>query len=446
MASSNCSSNSPSDKAQRGIYPEVPFSPYSSPRLVRRRPPLKESRRVSIDKSGQYLQLNQYRLTDSIGQGSYGLVKLAYNAEDDTHYAMKILSKKKLFKKAGVFGRPNPNRKEVNPLDKVHREIAVLKKLDHPNVVKLIEVLDDPVEDNLYLVFELLQGEVIRIPTHAPLPEKKAWEYFRDILLGLEYLHFQKIIHRDIKPSNILLSDNGHVKIADLGVCNEFDGIDASLNYSAGTPAFTAPEAIYAITHFSGKAYDIWSLGVTLFCFVFGKLPFDGDNVPLVYQKIRNEDLLIPEKPYVTVTLKDLIRKMLNKNPEERITLQQIKEHQWVTNDGVSPLPSECENCQLVEVSDEEIRDVVTSIPKLDTLILVKTMLKKHSFQNPFTSLESRFRRLHSTGRSHSAPGSCNWFEGMSSSSSSLSPVSEQSSPLNENASKLCSKNSDLSD
>lgn len=432
MASSNC----PSEKAKRGIYPDVPFSPYSSPRSVRRRPPLKESRRVSIDKSGQYLQLNQYRLTDSIGQGSYGLVKLAYNAEDDTHYAMKILSKKKLFKKAGVFGRPNPNRKEVNPLEKVHREIAVLKKLDHQNVVKLIEVLDDPVEDNLYLVFELLKGEAIRIPTANPLSEKKSWEHFRDVVLGLEYLHFQKIIHRDIKPSNILLSDNGHVKIADLGVCNEFDGIDASLNYSAGTPAFTAPEAIQGDQQFSGKAYDVWSLGITLFCFVYGKLPFDGDNIPLVYQKIRTEELVFPDKPYITGTLKDLLWKMLTKNPDERINLQNIKIHPWVSRDGKALLPTESENCRLVEVTEEEIRDVVTSIPKLDTLILIKAMLKKHSFQNPFTSLESRFRRLHCTGRSHSAPGSCNWFEGMSNASLPLSTVSEQSSAVSENVSK----------
>uniref|UniRef100_T1I2E6 calcium/calmodulin-dependent protein kinase n=1 Tax=Rhodnius prolixus TaxID=13249 RepID=T1I2E6_RHOPR len=206
------------------------------------------SKQWSTSDSGQVFVLNYFLM------GSYGLVKLAYNAEDNTHYAMKILSKKKLFKKAGVFGRKNPNRKEINPLDKIYREIAVLKKLNHPNIVKLVEVLDDPVEDNLYLVFELVKrGEVLHLPTKSPLTEQKAWEYFRDVVLGLEYLHFQRIIHRDIKPSNLLLGENDHIQIADLGVCNEFDGIDACLNNAAGTPAFAAPEAICTTSHFSGK-------------------------------------------------------------------------------------------------------------------------------------------------------------------------------------------------
>ncbi|KAF5305423.1 hypothetical protein FQR65_LT18699 [Abscondita terminalis] len=123
-----------------------------------------------MEQTGMYIQLNQYKLMDSIGQGAYGIVKLAYNQEDDTHYAMKILSKKKLVKKAGMFGRlpPRWNAKSsseseiLTPLQRVYREIAVLKKLDHPNVVKLVEVLDDPEEDQLYLVFELLEKTYIK--------------------------------------------------------------------------------------------------------------------------------------------------------------------------------------------------------------------------------------------------------------------------------------------
>lgn len=105
---------------------------------------------------------------------------------------MKILSKKKLMKKAGIFGRMAPGKKgAANPLAKVYREIALLKKLDHPNVVKLVEVLDDPDEDNLYLVFELVQrGEILQVPTDKPLDEETARKNFRDVVMGVEYREY----------------------------------------------------------------------------------------------------------------------------------------------------------------------------------------------------------------------------------------------------------------
>lgn len=402
-------SSTKDNKAFRSLSPYA--SPGSSPRPNRRRP-LKESRRISIDKTGRYLQLNQYRLMDSIGQGSYGLVKLAYNEEDDTHYAMKILSKKKLLKKAGVFGRMAPNRKKPgtpytdSPLERVYREIAILKKLDHPNIVKLVEVLDDPVEDNLYLAFELVErGEVLQVPTDHPLTEQQAWGYFRDVILGIEYLHYQRIIHRDIKPSNLLLSDTGQVKIADFGVCNEFDGNDAFLSSTAGTPAFIAPEAL-SNNKFSGKASDIWSMGVTVYTFVYGKVPFHDDNILALYSKIQNDSVQFPDQPVVSEELKDLIRKMLHKDPSQRLKLWQVKEHPWVTSHGAYMLPTEEENCSLVEITEEDMMKVVTSVPKLDTLILVKAMLKKHSFQNPFNCKSERNEKFGTSGRSHSAPDS----------------------------------------
>ncbi|KAJ1524028.1 hypothetical protein ONE63_010569 [Megalurothrips usitatus] len=328
-------------------------------------------------------------------------------------------------------GRIAPSRGKAspaNPLDRIYREIAILKKLDHPNVVKLVEVLDDPEEDHLYLVFELLErGEVLHVPTDTPLSEDKARQYFRDVVMGIEYLHYQRIIHRDIKPANLLLGEDGRVQIADLGVCNEFHGQDAFLSSTAGTPAFTAPEALNS-RQFSGKACDLWSMGVTLFSLVFGDVPFHDDNVLSLYHKIKTETVRFPERPAVSAALKDLISRLLAKDPAQRATLPEVKEHPWVTADGADPLPSEEENCVLVELSDEDLEGVVTSIPKLDTLILIKTMLKKHSFQNPFAGRsraaggptehrgpgqglgrDSRLGRFQLSGRSNSAPGSYGW-------------------------------------
>merc|ERR1719397_713564 len=185
---------------------------------------------------------------------------------------------------------------------------------------------------------------------------------FRDVLLGLEYLHYQKIIHRDIKPSNLLRADSGEVKIADLGVSNEFDGADAFLTSTAGTPAFTAPESLSqqpGEPPYSGRAADI------------------------------------------SAELLDLLNKMLVKAPCERISLSEIKEHDWVTMYGLNPLLKEEENCQLIEVTEHEVQNSVRSIPKLDTLILVKAMLKQHSFSTPFSGIKEKFQK---SGRSNSAP------------------------------------------
>nr|KAG5696864.1 hypothetical protein BaRGS_035274 [Batillaria attramentaria] len=361
----------------RPIIPALPYSPYASPTASPRlrRQPTMETHRVSVSDGDGYTQLNQYRLKDEIGKGSYGIVKLAYNEEDDVHYAMKILSKKKLMKKAGFFRRTPPSREGKsavprNPLERVYREIAILKKLDHPNIVKLVEVLDDPEEDNLYLVFELVEkGEVMEVPCSTPFSEDLARSYFRDIIQGIEYLHYQHIIHRDVKPSNLLLGDDGHIKIADFGVSNEFNGKDAFLTNTAGTPAFMAPETLREDhPHFHGKALDIWAMGVTLYCFVFGRVPFQEEYILGLHKKILKDPVTFPDSPSISPELQRLILRMLDKQPETRITLPEIKVDPWVTLNGTLPLLPEVKNCVLVEVTEEEVQNVVKHIPKLDTL------------------------------------------------------------------------------
>ncbi|KAF4073051.1 hypothetical protein AMELA_G00254370 [Ameiurus melas] len=380
-----------------------------SPRTARR--PTIESKRVSISDSQDCIQLNQYRLKSEIGKGSYGVVKLAYNEDDEKYYAMKVVSKKKLMKQCGFPRRPPPRGpkaavgeqlKVLGPLERVYQEIAILKKLDHLNIVKLVEVLDDPAEDNLHMVFELMQkGPVMEVPTDNPLTEEQARLYFRDIVLGIEYLHHQKIVHRDIKPSNLLLGDDGHVKIADFGVSNQFEGNDALLSSTAGTPAFMAPETLSDNRKsFSGKALDVWAMGVTLYCFVFGKCPFIDEYILALHNKIRSKPVEFPETPTISEGLKNLILKMLDKDPNTRITIPQIKLDAWLTQDGTDPLPLEEEHCTVVEVTEEEIQNSVKFIPSLSAVILVKAMLRKRSFGNPFECPSRREER------SMSAPGS----------------------------------------
>ncbi|XP_013875065.1 calcium/calmodulin-dependent protein kinase kinase 1 isoform X2 [Austrofundulus limnaeus] len=397
---------------ERGTYqPSGSEEGYThiSPRGARR--PTVESKRVSISDTQDCIQLNQYKLKSEIGKGSYGVVKLAYNEDDDKHYAMKVLSKKRLLKQCGFPRRPPPRGpkaaqgeqpKVLGPLERVYQEIAILKKLDHVNIVRLVEVLDDPSEDNLYMVFELMRkGPVMEVPTDNHFTEEQGRLYFRDIILGIEYLHYQKIVHRDIKPSNLLLGDDGHVKIADFGVSNQFEGNDALLSSTAGTPAFMAPETLSEKRKsFSGKALDVWAMGITLYCFVFGKCPFIDEYILALHNKIKTKPVEFPETPDISEDLRTLILRMLDKNPDSRITIPEIKVEQWVTKGGTDPLPLEEEHCSVVEVTEEDIQNSVKFVPSLSAVILVKAMLRKRSFSNPFECPSRREER------SMSAPGS----------------------------------------
>uniref|UniRef100_A0A8C8LVU4 non-specific serine/threonine protein kinase n=1 Tax=Oncorhynchus tshawytscha TaxID=74940 RepID=A0A8C8LVU4_ONCTS len=362
---------------ERGTYPSGRSGgAHVSPRVVRR--PTVESKRVSI----------------SDAEGSYGVVKLAYNEDDDKHYASCVC----------VCGRPPPRGPKVavqgelpkvlGPLERVYQEIAILRKLDHLNIVKLVEVLDDPAEDNLHMGMYLTRLPVMEVPTDSPFTEEQTRLYFRDIVLGIEYLHYQKIVHRDIKPANVLLGDDGHVKIADFGVSNQFEGNDALLSSTAGTPAFMAPETLSDIHQsFSGKALDVWAMGVTVYCFVFGKCPFIDEYILVLHNKIRTKCVEFPESPEISEELKTLILKMLDKNPDTRITIPEIKLDPWVTQDGCDPLPLEEDHCSVVEVTEEEVQNSVKFVPSLSTVILVKAMLRKRSFSNPYECPRSRAER-----------------------------------------------------
>uniref|UniRef100_A0A6Q2XZG3 Protein kinase domain-containing protein n=1 Tax=Esox lucius TaxID=8010 RepID=A0A6Q2XZG3_ESOLU len=392
---------------ERGTYPSGRSGGTQvSPRVPRR--PTVESKRVSIsDAEVREETLHPCReiCTHAGKSGSYGVVKLAYNEEDDKHYAMKVVSKKKLMKQYGFPRRPPPRGpkaavqgeqpKVLGPLERVYQEIAILKKLDHLNIVKLVEVLDDPSEDNLHMGVPVME-----VPTDSPFTEEQTRRYFRDIVLGIEYLHYQKIVHRDIKPSNLLLGDDGHVKIADFGVSNQFEGNDALLSSTAGTPAFMAPETLSDVRQsFSGKALDVWAMGVTLYCFAFGKCPFIDEYILVLHNKIRTKCVEFPESPEISEELKNLILKMLDKNPDTRITVPEIKLDPWVTQNGSDPLPLEEDHCSMVEVTEEEVKNSVKFIPSLSAVILVKAMLRKRSFSNPFECPRSREER------SMSAPG-----------------------------------------
>ena len=259
-----------------------------------------------------------------------------------------------------------------------------MKKLNHPNLVSLIEVLDDPKEDSLYMVLEMCKkGVVMKVglgETSDPYSDEQCRHWFRDLILGIEYLHTQGIVHRDIKPDNCLLTKDDVLKIVDFGVSEMFEKHSEMFTAkSAGSPAFLPPE-LCVVKHggISGKAADIWSMGVTLYCLRFGRIPFERSNILDLYEAIKNEELHVPVES--GDAFEDLIRRVLEKNPETRIKMSELRvsdiesrllpqgihscqEHPWVTRNGTDPLLPFNENtAELVEPpTDEEVNQAITS-------------------------------------------------------------------------------------
>lgn len=270
--------------------------------------------------------VNEYIILGGIGKGSFGKVKLALSTEDKRFYAVKVISNVKKNGLASSMGNPE--------------EQAVLRKLDHPNIVGHRDILWDPEKDGYVVVVEYMaRGVVIdssKLEGVKPLSEEGVREIMRDVVAGLEYLHYQRIAHRDIKPDNLLRAGDGTVKMSDFGEARMYDVSSEdprSKSAAPGTPAFIAPEL--CMSERSPKAppesyaADIWSLGASLFYMVYGRAPFLAKSVFEIYDCICTQRLRFPEQPKVSRKLKDLIKKMLVKEPKNRATLQDVARHAW---------------------------------------------------------------------------------------------------------------------
>ena len=224
---------------------------------------------------------------------------------------------------------PSDSKETSSAIDLIREEIAIMKKLNHPNLVSLIEVLDDPREDSLYMVLEMCKkGVVMKVglgEVADPYDEEQCRCWFRDLILGIEYLHAQGIVHRDIKPDNCLLTKDDVLKVVDFGVSEMFEKDSEMLvAKSAGSPAFLPPE-LCVVRHggISGKAADIWSMGITLYCMRYGRIPFERSGILELYEAIKKDHLLLPAE--CDANFRDLMIKILNKHPETRIKMEQLR-------------------------------------------------------------------------------------------------------------------------
>lgn len=278
-----------------------------------------------------------YTLKQEIGYGAFSTVVLAINSQTNYHYACKIIPKTMIIK--------------ARMEQRFESEVRILQQFVHPGIVRLYNILQDSL--NYYLICELCpEGTLYDYQmSKGKITGYPAQYIFRQLATTLQYIHKQGIVHRDIKPENILINpQNLNIKFIDFGLSARFeDGL--LLDTNCGSPNYTSPECA------SGKPYngitsDVWSLGVVLYSLVCGTLPWTKKVLPQLLKEIQECNFFIPSN--VEPGCKDLIQKIMDPNPETRITLDEILAHPWLEGIPDAPLRT-IEDDKQSEINIEKI-------------------------------------------------------------------------------------------
>lgn len=265
-----------------------------------------------------------YSVGDELGRGRFALVQRLTHLKEKRQYAAKVLE--------------NKSFADEENLEKLETEIEILRKLEHPHIVGLKEVVID--KENAYIVMELLGGGELfnRIVDNGPFPEKDAARLFAQIILSVEYLHSLQIVHRDVKPENIMYTAEASdsVKLIDFGYAGVWAS-DKPLTGLCGTPDYNAPEVLtWYNSHVDGtpygKASDLWSLGVLLYVILSGCSPFSADEQDEILKRVSAAQYTFHESEFASISAdaKDLIAKLLVADPSQRLTMALVIDHPWL--------------------------------------------------------------------------------------------------------------------
>ncbi|NXB81561.1 SNRK kinase, partial [Donacobius atricapilla] len=284
-----------------------------------------------------------YDLDKTLGRGHFAVVKLARHVFTGEKVAVKVIDKTKL---------------DTLATGHLFQEVRCMKLVQHPNIVRLYEVIDT--QTKLYLILELGDGGDMfdYIMKHEEgLNEDLAKKYFAQIVHAISYCHKLHVVHRDLKPENVVFFEKqGLVKLTDFGFSNKFQP-GKKLTTSCGSLAYSAPEILLG-DEYDAPAVDIWSLGVILFMLVCGQPPFQEANDSETLTMIMDCKYTVP--PHVSKECKDLITRMLQRDPKRRASLEEIENHAWLR--GVDPSPATKYNIPLVSyknLSEEEHNSII---------------------------------------------------------------------------------------
>ena len=254
--------------------------------------------------------LSDYEIKETIGKGTFSVVKLGINKITKEKVAIKILKKKKMQKS-----------KDKSRLE---REISILKRLNHINVIKIYKITEEL--ENYYIVMEYCEnGELFNyIVAHQRLSEEETSYFFYQLINGLDYIHHKNIVHRDLKPENLLLSKDNILKIVDFGLSNYYYLDGKLLSTPCGSPCYASPEMVCG-NRYNGFRIDIWSCGIIIFAMICGYLPFEDPDNEILFKKIMKCEVDYPD--YLSDDVLDIMNKIIVVDPNKRYNIEQIKKH-----------------------------------------------------------------------------------------------------------------------
>ncbi|CAF2122230.1 hypothetical protein HID58_009561 [Brassica napus] len=309
---------------------------------------------ILSDSSNTNALFGKYELGKLLGCGAFAKVFHARDLRTGQSVAIKILNKKKLLL--------------TNPAlaNNIKREISIMRRLSHPNIVRLHEVM--ATKTKIFFAMEFVKGGELfnRISKHGRLSEDLSRRYFQQLISAVGYCHARGVYHRDLKPENLLIDENGSLKVSDFGLSALTDQIrpDGLLHTLCGTPAYVAPE-ILSKKGYDGAKVDVWSCGVVLFVLAAGYLPFNDPNMMSMYKKIYKGEYRCPK--WMSQDLKRFISRLLDINPETRITVDEIVKDPWFVKGGFKPVRLHDE-IDLKEGGGGEVEEGVKSLNAFDLI------------------------------------------------------------------------------
>ncbi|CAK9148122.1 unnamed protein product [Ilex paraguariensis] len=288
-------------------------------------------------KEANGLLLGRYEIGKLLGQGTFAKVYHARNIKTNESVAIKVIDKEKILK-TGLMAH-------------IKREISILRRVRHPNIVQLFEVM--ATKSKIFFVMEYVKGgELFNKVAKGRLKEEMARKYFQQLISSVGFCHARGVYHRDLKPENILLDEDGDLKVSDFGLSAISEQIkqDGLFHTFCGTPAYVAPEVLGRKGYEAAKV-DIWSCGVILFVLMAGYLPFHDQNIMAMYKKIYKGEFRCPR--WFSPELIRLLTRLLDTNPDTRITIPEIMNNRWFKK-GFKHVKFYIEDDRLCSVHDDD--------------------------------------------------------------------------------------------